>query len=252
MFNGAGYLWGNIAAYVISYYYHFGGSDGLGEKHLDLYYAVYYSPILTITLMFSNPLGAFLARWCPPKLLILVGNLIGVLATWFALSTPTFNWFMFLFAFVKTVGVGLCYFPPLICGWEWFEDQKGVATGVILSAYGFSSVIFSFMSLAYINPENADPDLLPDGNLIYSKEISARVPDFFKAMALSFLALGLVSVLLVKRNPEYVQSAEELQRHQLTVKEGLMTSTFYMLIMMDFLSILPLKYFASIFKTMGL
>ena len=116
LFNGAGYLWGNIAAYVISYYYHFGTS----EQELDLYYAVYYAPILTFTLMFANPMGAFLARIISPGLLIMIGNLIGVLATWFALSMPTFNWFMFMFAFVKTIGVGLCYFPPLICGWEWF------------------------------------------------------------------------------------------------------------------------------------
>ena len=30
LFAGSGWIWGNVSPYVISYYYHFGGKDGLG------------------------------------------------------------------------------------------------------------------------------------------------------------------------------------------------------------------------------
>ena len=72
-------------------------------------------------------------------------------------------------------GTGIGYFPPLMCGWEWLSEQKGVVTGVVLSAFGFSALIFSFISLAIMNPDNISPTQMPDGNLIYSAEIAERV-----------------------------------------------------------------------------
>ena len=68
------------------------------------------------------------------------------------------------------------------------------------------------MSLAYINPKNEDPDVMPNGDLIYSREICERVPGFFRAMAVCFFGLGLIGTVCVKRNPEYVEAATELQK----------------------------------------
>ena len=65
--------------------------------------------------------------------------------------------------------------PPLICGWEWLQDKKGIVTGVVLGAFGFSSFIFSYLALSIINPDNVSPSKLPDGHLIYSEEIAEKV-----------------------------------------------------------------------------
>jgi hypothetical protein len=35
LFNGCFFLWGNIAPYVLSYFYHYGGSDGHGQLGLS-------------------------------------------------------------------------------------------------------------------------------------------------------------------------------------------------------------------------
>ena len=72
-------------------------------------------------------------------------------------------------------GAGICYFPPLICGWEWFPNQKGIVTGVVLGAFGFAAFVYLFVALAVMNPDNEDPIKLPNGHLIYSKEIASRV-----------------------------------------------------------------------------
>ena len=76
--NGCMYLWGNIAPYVISYYWHFGGRDGEGQKDVDMYDAVMVTPMITVMLVFMIPTGAFLYRVLSPKILIFMGSLITV------------------------------------------------------------------------------------------------------------------------------------------------------------------------------
>ena len=97
----------------------------------------------------------------------------------------------------------MCYFPPLVCGWEWLENRRGIATGVILGAYGFSGFIFSFISLAVVNPDNIDPQYLPNGDMIYSTAIVSRVPKLLEIIALIFGILGIICILFIKRNPNF-------------------------------------------------
>ena len=73
-------MWGNIAPYVISYFYHFGGKDGEGQTHLGPYDAVSVIPMITIMLALMNPIGAFLIKIVSPKILIAAGSILGVIA----------------------------------------------------------------------------------------------------------------------------------------------------------------------------
>ena len=85
------YLWGNIAPYIISYFYHFGGKDGLGEKNLsNTSDVVTVLPIITLMLAFMNPTGAFLFKVVNPKHLIGFGSAIGVLAMCLASVATTY------------------------------------------------------------------------------------------------------------------------------------------------------------------
>ena len=74
------FLWGNIAPYVISYFYHFGGKDGEGQHSISMYDAVIVLPIFTIVLGIMNPVGALLYKKLNPKLLMGVSTSLGVLA----------------------------------------------------------------------------------------------------------------------------------------------------------------------------
>ena len=196
---------------MISYFHHFGGQDGSGED-VDLFDSIYFLPIGAGMLMIMNPTGAFLIKVVHPKLMIAVGSAIGVASALLAAKSTTFFQFLLAFAILNNVGVGLCYFPPLVCGWEWMHRRKGVVTGIILGAYGFSGFILSFVSLIIVNPNNVSPEVYPNGDLFYSKEISARVPYLLTVFAGIFGCLGFISLVLIKRNPDFVDSAPLLER----------------------------------------
>ena len=93
-----------------------------------------------------------------------------------------------------------------MCGWEWIPNYKGIVTGVILGAYGFSGFILSLVSLMIVNPDNKSPVIYPNGEMLYPKEIAARVPHLMTTFAIIFGSLGLTSVILIRRNPDYVHS----------------------------------------------
>ena len=132
------------------------------------------------------------------------------------------------------------------------QDKKGVVTGVVLSAFGFSAFLFSFLALAIMNPENEDPTMLPNGHRIYSEEIALRVPFLFKTLAVCFTVLGLICIAFIKRNPDFIEHQAEITENQLTVRDALHHRQFYLICLMDFLSIIPLMYMSGHYKVMGL
>lgn len=155
-------------------------------------------------LMVMNPLGAYLlTKGANPRVMVFIGASIMVLALYSITLTQTFEELLVIWA-IKLVGAGFCYFAPLMTGWEWWEGQEGIVTGVVLGAFGFSSFIFSFMASHIINPKNEQPMHLPDGQMIYSPEIAARVPTLFYTLTICFIALGTIGLAFIKRNPEYV------------------------------------------------
>ena len=85
--------------------------------------------------------------------------------------------------------------------------RKGIVTGIILGAYGFSGFILSFVSLIIVNPENLSPVVYPNGDMFYSEEISSRVPYLLTIFAGIFGCLGFICLILIKRNPDFVDSA---------------------------------------------
>ena len=126
-------------------------------------------------LMVMNPLGAYLlTKGANPRVMVFIGASIMILSLYSITLTRTFEELLVIWA-IKLIGAGFCYFAPLMTGWEWWEGQEGIVTGVVLGAFGFSSFIFSFMASHIINPKNEQPMHLPDGQMIYSPEIAARV-----------------------------------------------------------------------------
>ena len=111
MFNGCFFLWGNIALYVLSYFYHFGGTDKQGQKSLTQADAFSVIPIMTVGLMIMNPL---ISSWKgSPKIPIAVGTRLAIVGAILSTFVSSFFQFLITFAGIVGLGIGFCYFPPL-------------------------------------------------------------------------------------------------------------------------------------------
>ena len=129
-----------------------------------------------------------------------------MLATIYASSLVT-DWWMFVLSYGVgfPFGAGLCYWPPIISGWEWFPNNKGMISGLIIGGYGFGAFIFGFISTALVNPQNKKPDIPDDGtgtkDELFPKEVAERVPHMFHICLLIWAGLCIIAILCVSRNP---------------------------------------------------
>ena len=66
--------------------------------------------------------------------------------------TTNLNNFIFLYGILGGVGIGITYMIPLVCSMEYFPDNKGLISGIIMSSYGLGSFIFNVVSTKIVNP----------------------------------------------------------------------------------------------------
>ena len=60
--------------------------------------------------------------------------------------------FVFCWGVFFPAGTGLVFYTPIVCGWEWFPDNKGLVSGLIAGGYGFGAFIFGFLTTRIANP----------------------------------------------------------------------------------------------------
>lgn len=80
------------------------------------------------------------------------------------------------------VGVcgGLLYMLPIICGWRYFPNRRGLISGLTIGGYGFGSFIFNFVCKAIANPENEKAHVIEieDGKTVkyFDSKVGDKVP----------------------------------------------------------------------------
>lgn len=102
-----------------------------------------------------------------------------------------------------------------MCGWEWFPDNKGLVSGLVVGGYGFGAFIFGFVSTALANPDDVSPAVPKDGSTedkLFPRSVADKVPEMFRTCLYFWIALSVIAILLVRRNPEYVRQEENRMR----------------------------------------
>lgn len=102
------------------------------------------------------------------------------------------------------MGIGLLYWTPIICGWEWFPERKGLISGLIIGGFGFGAFIFGFITTRIVNPENQGVTLdSSNGEKYIPKMQASRVPSMFHYCLVIWTALLVIGLSLVSRNPKF-------------------------------------------------
>lgn len=110
---------------------------------------------------------------------------------------------MFFYCVGFPIGIGMTYWTPIMCGWEWFPNNKGLVSGLIVAGFGFGAFFFGFISTAIINPNDEKADKL--NGKFFPKSVSDNVPYMFHFCLGLWAICVLVASLGVSRNPEYVR-----------------------------------------------
>lgn len=107
------------------------------------------------------------------------------------------------------MGVGLIYWVPTNCLWEWFQAKKGTLHGVVVIGMSVGATGYAQFSRYIANPDNVDPhDQKVDGDSFFPDSVAANVPRMLRYQALLTAILSLVSICLISRSPEAIKQEQ--------------------------------------------
>jgi OFA family oxalate/formate antiporter-like MFS transporter len=106
-------------------------------------------PFITFLALFAitMPLaGPYIQKIGPKKVCMIGGALCGLgwLAASFASSASSL---IPLYGVIGGLGVGIAYGVPIACSAQWFPDKRGLAVGLTVLGFGFSSALISYATL---------------------------------------------------------------------------------------------------------
>ena len=145
--------------------------------------------------------------------IVLIGGLMMAAGVFFTSFLPTCLpvWSIWLtYGVVGGFGVGLAYNTIISCSQKWFPKKRGLATGICVFAFGFSSVIFAPL-VEYMTQSDAI-------GLILTLRLLAAV----------FLVVTLMLFRFVKQPKDMTDPAVDSgTQMQYTTKQMLKTADFY-------------------------
>lgn len=167
---GAIYAYGVVRVPITAYF----KSLGLTPTAMDMTW-----PFITFLLFFAftMPLaGPYIQKIGPKKVSMIGGALVGI--GWLAASYATSPLMLVpLYGIIGGIGVGIAYGCPIAVSAAWFPDKRGLAVGLTVLGFGFSSAIIT----------QINKFLLDSGMDIMSVLKTFGIAFFIITIALSFL-----------------------------------------------------------------
>jgi len=104
--------------------------------------------------------------------------------------TQNFGNFALIYGLGNGLVLGVIYILPIGHCYQFFPQRKSTISFFIIAASGVGTLIFAFIALDCMNPNNLT--LVEAGtNFFYGREIAMRFPDFLRIM--SGVTLGFIS-----------------------------------------------------------
>jgi len=208
------------------------------EAYLNGWDSTFTSSIMLAAFVVGIVGGGVLQRLGPRNVLIggsLLFSLGMILTSLINAANPSMIYLTY--GVIAGLGVGVVYTTTVSVVQKWFPDRRGFATGMMVSAFGFSLVIFTPIASALL--------------------ASRGVPFTFTAIGILFLIVCTLSALLVNNPPADFKpagaaaaKAKPVQRHY-TTGEMLRTAQFYK-IFFGMMLILPAYFILNPqFKALG-
>ena len=207
---GTIYTFGNLVPYIVSYV-----RVNSHPKDLRFTDAPYVYACQIGGQGMSMFLGGLLEKRFGPRLITLFGSLLmsgGVALSY--LSIQYSFWLMLAtYGLMFGIGIGLAYVGPIACAMRWLPKWKGLASGIVVSGFGLSALIFNGVQTGYINPYNSapnEPDPRDSDIKYFSQEdVLNRVPSVFLILSGCYATMQiLASIFLVNPPPDEFLSSD--------------------------------------------
>ncbi|MDF0590174.1 L-lactate MFS transporter [Candidatus Methanocrinis natronophilus] len=141
-------------------------------------------PFIVFLAMFAltMPLaGPYIQKMGPAKVCMIGGALCGI--GWLAASFASSPFMLIpLYGIIGGLGVGIAYGAPIATSAQWFPDRRGLAIGLTVLGFGFSSAIISYSSK-------------------FMLDAGWGIMDIMRAFGIAFIIITVILSMLLKFPP---------------------------------------------------
>ena len=135
---------------------------------------------------------------------MLLGGTIAISGIYASSYTTDLATFIALYGTLSGIGTGMTYMIPLVCCMEYFPNNKGLISGIIMGSYGLGSFIFNIVATKIVNPNGENATIKTnDPNLnLFPSEVANRVPMLLRILCMIWVGLVLLSACLISIPPK--------------------------------------------------
>ena len=150
---------------------------------------------------------------------------VGMAATGFFIYQKSLIGIYISYGLIMGIGLGIGYLTPVKTLMLWFEEQKGLATGLAVAGFGLAKVIASPLMETLLGERNADGILVNPENVF----------TMFYILAGLYLVMMIIGHLLLKKPAGYEEVS--VQSHSFSYRKVLTNRTFIGIWLMFYINI---------------
>ncbi len=190
-------VWGTIQPYFISFFRSFDSDLTMAKASMMVPCAAFAMGVFNLFAMkIANKLGVKLTATLAITFYSICLTLMGKILIFF---------FAFLFVTVAGAGYGICMVTTFYAGWTYYPESKGMVASVMLSSHGFLGVLFNYIILFIMNPNNKKATIkVMEGKQeqdYFDSEIYNRTPHMLLILGSGSLIFGLLGAFMITINP---------------------------------------------------
>ena len=182
----------------ISEYFH----SYLHEKNSSSISKVYLNNVFSLVNVFHNIfifVGVILNKYLSSITITGIGLLLKLISNGFFIFMPNIK-IVTLSILFCSIGCGISHMPIILEIWNYFPDNKGLATSFALSGFGFTELLFEDVSIKIINSKKDNIDVI---NGIYSSYVNDNFKLYLKKSEIFFSILSVICILLIYPYDQY-------------------------------------------------
>ena len=184
---GSLYTFGAIIPYISSYLYYQG--HDVSSLQLSIVFT-----LAIIMINFGMPLGSIMSKYWSSRIICLVSVTCLSIVVFITSFLTSFIPFVIFYGIMNGLSIGFGYISPIKNAYTHFPNRKGFCAGICMSGFGFGSVIFNYVIIELINPDNVKVD---HDTHRFPEDIANNLPFTLRILALIYFVVGIIGALFL-------------------------------------------------------
>ena len=150
-------------------------------------------PLTLVSQCITIPFGPMVTNKIGARYALLLGSWTMALGVYLSsYFTENLKIFMLFYCLLFGLGVGVGYTAPMLAGYKWLPQSKGMVSGGILAGYGLGGFFFNLIGTSLVNPKGLNP---VGGK--FPLEVYNNFPKMLRKLSALYIVLSLIGSLLV-------------------------------------------------------